>query len=119
MIRDVIFHCTVQGDRLILDMSDQMADAMAQLREFLYENVYRAPQVHNEFVKAKKILMELYGLFMDHNNFLEQELAEMDMAQCHHADQPKERIVCDLIASMTDRMALDLYRRNFFPSPLV
>jgi len=119
MIRDVIFHCSVQGDRLILGMSDQMADAMALLREFLYENVYRAPKVHNEFIKAKKILMELYGLFMDHNNFLEQELAEMDMSECNHADQPKERIVCDLIASMTDRMALDLYQKNFFPSPLV
>ena len=119
MIRDVVYNCTRQGDKLCLGMSDEMTDAMALLREFLYENVYRAPKVHNEFIKAKKILIELYGLFMDHNNLLEQELAEMNMSQCNHTDQPKERIVCDLIASMTDRGALELYKKNFFPSPLV
>lgn len=119
MIRDVIFHCSVQGDKFHLDMSDQMADAMALLREFLYEKVYRAPKVHNEFIKAKKILIELYGLFMEHDTLLEQELAEMNLFQCNHADQPKERIVCDLIASMTDRGVMELYKKNFFPSPLV
>lgn len=119
MIRDVIFHCTVQGDRLRLGMGSEMADAMAVLREFLYENVYRAPKVHNEFIKAKKILIELYGLFMDQDKLLEKELAEMNMTQCNHADLAKERVVCDLIASMTDRMALELYQKNFFPSSLV
>lgn len=119
MIRDVIFNCTIQGDKLCLGLSDQMAEAMTLLREFLYENVYRAPKVHNEFIKAKKILTELYGLFMNHNKLLEQELAEMDMSQCNHADQSKERTVCDLIASMTDRGALEIYKKNFFPSPLV
>ncbi|MEW6670387.1 MAG: deoxyguanosinetriphosphate triphosphohydrolase [Thermodesulfobacteriota bacterium] len=119
MIRDVIFNCTVQGDTLRLGMSEQMAEAMALLREFLYENVYRAPKVHNEFIKAKKILIELFGLFMSHDKMLEQELAELDMSRCNHADLPKERVVCDLIASMTDRGALELYKKNFFPSPLV
>jgi dGTPase len=33
--------------------------------------------------------------------------------------QTKERTVCDLIASMTDRYAMNLYRSIFFPSPLV
>jgi dGTPase len=30
-----------------------------------------------------------------------------------------ERAVCDLIASMTDRYAINLYTRVFMPSPLV
>ncbi|MEE4599694.1 MAG: hypothetical protein V2J65_00300 [Desulfobacteraceae bacterium] len=34
-------------------------------------------------------------------------------------DQPKGRTVCDFIASMTDRYAMNLYRKIFFPSPLV
>jgi len=29
----------------------------------------------------------------------------------------KERLVCDLLACMTDRYALSLYARIFFPSP--
>jgi dGTPase len=34
-------------------------------------------------------------------------------------NQTKERTVCDLIASMTDRYAMNLYQSIFFPSPLV
>jgi len=56
---------------------------------------------------------------MNHNDMLEYELAEMNMSRCNHNSQPKERVVCDLIASMTDRNALELYKKNFFPSPLV
>jgi dGTPase len=36
-----------------------------------------------------------------------------------HDDQPRERMVCDFIASMTDRYAMNLYKKIFFPSPLV
>ena len=32
---------------------------------------------------------------------------------------PRERVVCDLIASMTDRYALDCFAQTFFPSPQV
>lgn len=119
MIRDIIFNCAVDGPELTLGMSGQLADALAVLREFLYENVYRAPQVHNEFIKAKKILIELFEYFMNHGDELEHELAEMNMSGCNHNSQPKERVVCDLIASMTDRGALAFYKKNFFPSPLV
>ena len=45
-----------------LCMSDRVYNAMTTLRQFLYENVYRSERVHQEFVKAKKILTELYLL---------------------------------------------------------
>ena len=92
---------------------------MAVLREFLYDNVYRSPLVHNEFVKAKKILSELYAYFLDHAAMLEQELTGMDMGGIYHNGDSRERIVCDFIASMTDRYAMSLYERLFFPSPQV
>jgi dGTPase len=41
------------------------------------------------------------------------------MLGCNHREQSRERIVCDLIATMTDRNALELYERIFFPSRLV
>ena len=63
MIRDLIFSSKADHGKLYLTMSDEVVAAMSTLREFLYENVYRAPQVHNEFVKAKKILSELYTYF--------------------------------------------------------
>jgi dGTPase len=89
------------------------------LRQFLYENVYRSPRVHKEFIKAKRILTELYTFFLQNEALLYKELGAMEMTKCNHNCQPKERIVCDLIASLTDRRALDLYSTYFFPSPLV
>ena len=43
----------------------------------------------------------------------------MDMNGCNNRSQPRERLVCDLLASMTDRYAMSLYKRIFFPSPTV
>jgi dGTPase len=39
------------------------------------------------------------------------------MEGCITNEQPRERLVCDFIASMTDRYAMNLYTRLFFPSP--
>ena len=119
MIRDLIFQTKEVNGQLQLDMSAAVFSAMTRLREFLYENVYRSPKVHREFIKAKKILTELYSFFLDNGDMLHRELATMEMDHCHGPDDSRERVVCDFIASMTDHYALDLYAKIFFPSPLV
>ncbi len=119
MIHDLIFTSHMDGDGFQLDMSERVYGAMTQLRHFLYENVYRAPQVHEEFVKAKKILSDLYGYFMVEPKMLEEELENMEMQPYASNALPHQRIVADFIASMTDRYALDLYTTLFLPSPLV
>ena len=119
MIADIISTSEVIDNELCLRISDKVYFAMKTLREFLYENVYRSPQVHNEFVKAKKILSDLYSFFLNNKDHLQRELENMEMEDCINDGQSRERIVCDLIASMTDRYALELYKKIFFPSPLV
>ena len=119
MIRDLIFSSKRVDDGLELSMSKEVYAAMTTLRQFLYENVYRSPRVHNEFVKAKKILSELYAFYLDNSRELKKELARTEMDGRNHHHLPRERIVCDLIASMTDRYALDRYAKIFFPSPQV
>jgi dGTPase len=119
MIRDLISSTEVCGDVLCLQMSDDVNAAMALLRQFLYDNVYRSPRVHKHFEKAKKILSELYSFFLDNEQVMLENLDELQMTGCNHHDQPRERIVCDLIASMTDRYAMNLYKKLFFPIPLV
>lgn len=118
MIHDVIFSSQPGKDGQIeLKMSDGVGEEMSLLRQFLYTEVYRSPSVHNEFVKAKKILKDLYHYFLDNEDRLYEELIKMEMDRCHGDDDPKERIVCDFIASLTDRHALDLYEKIFFPQP--
>ena len=119
MIRDLISSTEVCGDKLCLQMSDDVNEAMALLRQFLYDHVYRSPRVHKHFEKAKKILSELYSFFLDNEQLMLENLDELQMTGCNHNNQPRERIVCDLIASMTDRYAMNLYKKLFFPIPLV
>jgi dGTPase len=119
MVRDLVFSSRVIDDRFTLQTSRPVAEAMHELRMFLYDNVYRSPKVHGEFIKAKKIISELYAFFLDNPKARQQELEGIGMAGCYRNGQPPERIVCDLIASMTDRHALTLYEKIFFPSPMV
>lgn len=119
MVHDLVFTSTDGDGPFQLAMSDSVHEAMVSLRKFLYQNVYRSPQVHHEFVKAKKILSELYGYFSDHPNQLAEEMEALGLAVRTDQDETAERVVCDFVASLTDRHALDLYQRLFFPSPVV
>jgi dGTPase len=119
MIRDLISASKVRGGELHLQMTEDVYAAMIELRQFLYDNVYRSPKVHKDFEKAKKILSELYNYFLENDQILEQKLIELKMDRCYRNDHSRKRTVCDVIASMTDRYALNLYKRIFFPSPLV
>ena len=119
MITDFVFSSKVRDQKFDFSISNETYSAMAELREFLYEKVYRSHQVHNEFIKAKKILTELYSYFLNNKNELQKYLSGMEMAWNNYGSQPQERIVCDFIASMTDRYALDLYQKIFFPSSFV
>ncbi len=119
MIRDLVFSSRASGGELLLSMSDEVFSAMTTLRKFLYEKVYRSASVHREFIKAKKILSELYAYLMKNEPILEKELSRMGIAGCLSNGDPREQVVCDFIASMTDRYALSLYEKIFFPSPTV
>ena len=115
MVRDLI-SSTLVGDRgLQLKMSADVHSAMNLLRKFLYDNVYRSPRVHKDFEKAKKILSELYNYFLDNRAMRDKKLSELYILGNSHQRPPAARIVCDLIASMTDRYAMNLYKKIFFP----
>ncbi len=119
MIRDLVFSSRAVGGQLNLAMSDDVFDAMTTLRAFLYENVYRSNRVHQEFIKAKKILSELYAYLLKDETVLATELDRMGIGGCLRNGETREQVVCDFIASMTDRHALGLYGKIFFPTPTV
>ncbi|MBW1955042.1 MAG: deoxyguanosinetriphosphate triphosphohydrolase [Deltaproteobacteria bacterium] len=119
MIMDVIKTSTPSTGEFLLNMSDEVFGAMSELRHFLYDNVYRAKPVHREFIKAKKILSELFSFFMTEDEFFEKELKRMGLRGITASAENRERSVCDFMASMTDRYALALYHKIFFPEPIV
>jgi dGTPase len=119
MIRDLIFSSRVIEDQLELSFSDEVFSAMGELRQFLYENVYRSTPVHAEFIKAKKLISELYTFFLNNPDRLREKMTTLEMDEQYFETTPVKRIICDYIASMTDRYVLRLYNEIFVPTPLV
>ena len=118
MINDLVVSTRIEDREMHLTVSEPISETMMTLRQFLYDNVYRSDQVHSEFVKAKKILSELYYYLVENEDVLDRELKKMEMGP-FSPETTHERKVCDFVASITDRYALNLYEEIFFPSPSV
>lgn len=120
MIRNVIEGTQIENDTIHLGITPEAHEVMLKLRSFLYDNVYRSPQVHNEFEKARKILYELYEYFIRNKDAFFRErkrLFEEEIAG--EINTPYERQVCDFIAGMSDSYAKDLFVSIFVPTPHV
>ncbi len=109
MVNDLIIR-TLETGGTRLTMSPDIMRAIQDLRAFLYDHVYEVSKVHNDFIKSAKILRELYYYFLEHETVWENSIIYDDSTPAH-------RKVCDFIAGMTDRYALDLYADIFFPKP--
>ncbi|MDA8405006.1 MAG: deoxyguanosinetriphosphate triphosphohydrolase [Desulfobacteraceae bacterium] len=119
MIRDVVFSSMATENSMDLQLSEPVFAAMSALREFLYEHVYRSKRVHDEFIKAKKMISEIYTYFLNHPEDLGNRLKSMEIDVLYAPGTPVERIICDFIASVTDRYILNLYHELFVPASLV
>lgn len=118
MINDLVVSSSMNDGKAHLALSSEVSEAMTTLRQFLYDNVYRSAQVHSQFIKAKKILSELYYFLLNNEDAFARELRKMEMGS-FPSGTALERRVCDFMASITDRYALNLYEEIFFPTPLV
>lgn len=113
MVNDLIVQTIEAGERR-LAMSEAILKTTVKLRTYLYENVYQTNQVHSEFVKAQKIIRELHHYFMEED--IKLPSGNIWQAETAYGEEtPREQKVCDFIAGMTDRYALDLYTNIFFP----
>jgi dGTPase len=109
MVRDLVYSTLEQGGGR-LTMSPEIMVLISDLRSFLYDNVYETNRVHDDFIKAMKVVRELYHYFLE--NGLPEEVAGPDTETTGD-----HRAVCDFVAGMTDRYALDLYQNIFLPKP--
>ena len=112
MVRDLIYTTLASwADDDDLAMSPEVLEAIVLLRDFLYERVYDSEAVHGDFIKASKILIELYERFTTDVAFF---LTEIGKAELYDT---AEKCVCDYVSGMTDRYAFTLYERIFLPRP--
>ncbi|MBP9001717.1 MAG: deoxyguanosinetriphosphate triphosphohydrolase [Lachnospiraceae bacterium] len=109
---DHFIHDTVtfSGGRNDILMSDEVWNAMKQLREFMFERVYMNPDVKSEERKAESLMKTLYEYYLKHLDRLPKEYLQMI-----NMGESRDRVACDYVASMTDRYAIALYEELFIP----
>lgn len=110
MVRGVISK-TLENTKMELTFSGELEAGIIELRDFLYERVYDSHIVHSDFIKCSRIIEDLYGYFMKHQDAFLDETELKDLY-----DDPST-CVCDLIAGMTDRYAFSLFEKLFLPLP--
>ena len=108
MVHDVIVHSM---DRPEILMSEEVGQAMKELRKFMFYDVYLNPKAKGEEDKAVDLIHRLYEYYLTHLELLPEQFL-------HAIDLPgncREQIVCDYIAGMTDNYAVKKYEEYFMP----
>lgn len=91
-------------------LSPQVEKALQELREFMFERVYRNPVAKGEESKAREMLKRLYEYYVTHPEALPEDF------QPQMSLEGMERTVCDYIAGMTDNYAVNKYTEIFIPT---
>jgi len=94
----------------VVAFSRDMVEDLAELRVFLMERMYRHWKVNRTRSQARRILAEMFQLFMAEPDVMPTEW----FGRCQGRDEAgRARVVCDYIAGMTDRFAIEEHRKLF------
>ncbi|MGQ2991781.1 MAG: deoxyguanosinetriphosphate triphosphohydrolase [Brevundimonas sp.] len=96
--------------RSMVAFSPAMLAELGGLRRFLFERMYRHYRVNRIRSQARRILAEMFDLVV-----AEPDILPPEWAARARTDDPvrRGRAVCDYIAGMTDRFAIEEHRRLF------
>lgn len=92
-----------------ISMSPEVQKAFDRLHAFMFESVYTNPVAKGEEGKAQHVIEQLYRYFCAHTDALHEEYKGVI------ATDGLDVAVCDYIAGMTDRYAVQLYTDLFVP----
>ena len=90
-----------------IQFSKAMVENLSHIRRFLFENMYRAPDVQRQRTRAAQVVADLFPIYMNDPHLLPDPWQGGAMA----AEADLARHVADYIAGMTDRFALQAHAR--------
>ncbi|MCR4432479.1 MAG: deoxyguanosinetriphosphate triphosphohydrolase [Caldiserica bacterium] len=108
VVKDVVEQSEGQDQILI---SPQIREMLDQLKNFLFQEVYRDPEAKREEDKVRRMICTLFNFYLEHPETLPQPPLEsfgrLSLAQA----------VVDYIAGMTDRFAVKTFSQYYLPQP--
>jgi len=94
---------------MIISFSPETQRENTELKRFLYRNLYTHYRVERMRIKGKMVLTSLFKTYMENPTLLPKKYYGM------MEKAGRERVIADYIAGMTDRYALDEYKKLFEP----
>jgi dGTPase len=89
----------------VVSFSDDMKRAHAQLKKFLHKNLYQHSHVTEMTDQGRLFIKSLFKVYLERPELLIEEITKKSREEGLH------RVVCDYLAGMTDRFAIDEYKR--------
>lgn len=94
----------------VIRFGDEMAQNNRELKDFLFKNLYQNHRVIRMQEKAERIINDLFTAYKKNSLMLPNHI------QVRIEKIGLERSICDYIAGMTDRFAIDEHRKLFDPT---
>lgn len=125
MVNDVVAHTRARAagldsveevrnaGRTIAGFSDGMAVEERRVKAFLYENLYYHPEQIATAERAREVIARLFVAYSQDANTLPPKWRE----ELPPGEPERSRRICDFIAGMTDRYAIDQCARIYGKAP--
>ena len=104
-----IIRSVVENSSDDIKMAPEVEKAHNSLRSFMFEYVYTNPVAKGQESKAEALVEKLYGYYLKNLDKLPEFYRSL------MEKFPRERVICDYIAGMTDQYAVNQYEALFIP----
>lgn len=94
-------------DKCVVCFSKSMVDDELALKNFLKERMYMHPKIRTMTIKAKKIVSDLFDLYVKEPDLLPKQWID------YKNEREKHIVVCDYISGMTDKYAINIHKKFF------
>ncbi|MCB1214770.1 MAG: deoxyguanosinetriphosphate triphosphohydrolase [Deltaproteobacteria bacterium] len=99
-----------QHPKNLVGHSKALQSQIAELKRFLFNKLYKLYRVERMADKAERILTDLFKAYVHNPKILPTEVYEQV-----EKEKGNKRVICDYLAGMTDRYALDEHQKLFDP----
>jgi len=99
------------ADHFVAAFSPQVQEWKETLNRFLHSRFYTHHKIMRMQYKANRLLTDLFTEYCKRPS----QLPPGVQKRIEQGPDPSERVICDYIAGMTDRFALDEHRKLFLP----
>ncbi|MGD2041533.1 MAG: deoxyguanosinetriphosphate triphosphohydrolase [Anaerolineae bacterium] len=96
----------------VIGFSEEADAHHKELKAFLYQNLYHHWRLVRMTAKARRVLEALFSAYIEEPG----QLPDSVQTRIAASQEPLHRLVCDYVAGMTDRFALDEFARLFDPA---